>query len=724
MKKALLRLAKVVGGLIASVIVLVVGTVLVLNTDSFQNRIMQYATQTLSDTLKTHVSIDHVSVGLFSQDVRLYGLDVEDQQQRKMLQLDTLSVNVDLLPLLSNEVRITKVRVKGVRALLLKPSPDSVANYQFVIDTFKKKGDGKAKKPEEKKGNGKKKKFNLAVGKGSLEHIKVTFNNQKYYLDALEYQQGKNDTHTAYIRKLQRHWVAHTKHGDVDDRLTVGLLTIVYGPDKRHVSLEDANFFTDGHKPRKNTGKPKRGFFDADHLDVIANLKADITHVEKDSIAFDVTECRAVDVGSGLKVDHLQLKGSVSHGMAYLRDVDIKLPNTQLQIAHAKVQLPSKKKGIKLSYQTSPLKARVILKDISRPFAPVLSNFTVPLNLNAVLSGNDESMTFRNVVVSTADKLLTVKASGSITGLKNKYDLAVRFHVDQMVAKGGSKERIISQFPVKKFMMKQLHNLGTIYYTGDFAVLWKKEVFSGLLTATTGGRLNFQLALDELNKYVSGTVRTDSFELGRVMGMPDLGKIACTANFKFDVSKPRTAKMRKLKGGKLPIGQVEAQITEAKYKKLTFRNIIGTIDSDGAVANGNITVKGKRVDLLCSFSFTNTNEMQKTKIKPGVKFHKLSDEDRAAKEALKQQKAEEKAAKKAAKAEAKAAKKAAKAEAKAAKKAAKAEEKAAKDAEKAQEKAAKDAEKAAKKAEKEARKAAKKAEKEARKAAKAAAADQ
>ena len=713
MKKVLATLAKVVGGLVALVIVLVVGTVLVLNTDSFQNRIMQYATQTLSDTLKTHVSVDHVSIGLFSQDVRLYGLDVEDQQQRKMLQLDTLSVDVDLLPLLHNEVRISKVRVKGVRALLLKPSPDSVANYQFIIDTFKKKDDGKAKKPEEKKRNGQKKKLTLAVGKGNLEHIQVTFNNQKYYLDALEYQQGKNDTHTAYIRKLQRQWVAHTKHGDVDDRLTVGLLTIVYGPDKRHVSLEDANFFTDGHKPRKNTGKPKRGFFDADHLDVLASLKADITHAEKDSIAFDVTELRAVDTGSGLKVDHLQLKGAVSHGIAYLRDVTIKLPNTQLQFDRAQVQLPSKKKGVKLSYQTSPIKARVILKDISRPFAPVLSNFTVPLDLSVVLSGTDDGMTFRNVAVSTSDKQLTVKASGSITGLKNKYDLAVRFHVNQMVARGGSKERIISQFPVKKFMMKQLHNLGTIYYTGDFAVLWKKEVFSGLLTATTGGSLNFQFALDELNKYVSGTARTDSFELGRVMGMPDIGTTACKANFKFDISKPRTAKMRKLRGGKLPIGHVEAEIIHSKYKKMTFRNIIGTIDSDGAIANGNITVKGKRVDLLCSFSFTNTNEMQKTKIKPGIKFHKLSDEDRAAKEALKQQKAEEKAAKKAAKAEAKAAK----AEEKAARKAAKA-------ADKAQEKAAKDAEKAAKKAEKEARKAAKKAEKEARKAAKAAAAEQ
>lgn len=162
------------------------------------------------------------------------------------------------------------------------------------------------------------------------------------------------------------------------------------------------------------------------------------------------------------------------------------------------------------------------------------------------------------------------------------------------------------------------------------------------------------------------------------MDMPDIGMIACKADFHFDISKPRTAKMRQQKGGKLPIGKVDAEVYEAAYKKVKVRNIVANIKSDGAVAEGNLTMKGSRVDVLCGFSFTNTNEMRKTKIKPGIRFHKLSEEKkaekeerkaakRAEKEERKQQKAEEKAAKKAEKAT----KKAAKAEAKAANKAAK-----------------------------------------------------
>lgn len=129
---------KVLGGLIAFCVALVAGTVFLLNTDAFQNKLLRYATRLLSDKLQTSVQIDSVSIGLFSQAVNLYGLDVEDLQHRKMFQLDRLSVDVKLLPLLRNEIRITNASIDGVRAQLYKPRRDSAANYQFIIDAFKK----------------------------------------------------------------------------------------------------------------------------------------------------------------------------------------------------------------------------------------------------------------------------------------------------------------------------------------------------------------------------------------------------------------------------------------------------------------------------------------------------------------------------------------------------------------------------------------------------------
>ena len=666
-KLVIIKTLKVFGCVVAACLVLMVGTVFLLNTDTFQNKLLRHATSLLSDKLQTRVEIDSISIGLFSQKVNLYGLEVEDLQHRKMFQLDHLAVSVKLLPLLRNEVRITNASIDGVRAQLYKPKPDSAANYQFIIDAFKKDST-ESRDKEISKEDKEKKKLTLNLHKLSLSKIDVIYNDQAYKLQSLLYKKKGKDKHNATISDLQRSWVSHTKKGDIDNRLTVSSVLLTDDGTKRQATIDGIHFVTDNHQPRKNKGKPNRGAFDAGHLDIEAALKADIKSIQGDSIVATITQCNALDKGSGLTLKSLTTKVLVAKGVATLSDVVIQMPNTQLKIANATFQLPNKKLERPLEFSTSPITGRVLLKDIARPFSPVLSGFTIPLLLRVNFSGNAEQLSFQNVYVSTPDKLLTISANGGITGLKDKLQLAVRFHVNKMTAKGNIKERIINQFPVKKFMMKQLNNLGTIYYTGDFSVLYKKETFQGLLS-TAAGRLNVNINLDELNKYVYGTARTDSFMLGKVMEMPDLGMIACKANFKFDISKPRTAKMRQQKGGKLPIGQVDAEVYEAKYKKVKVRNVVADMKSDGAVAEGNITMKGGRIDVLCGFSFTNTNEMRKTKIKPGIRFHKLSEErkaekaeekaaKRAEKEERKQQKAQDKAAKKAAKAEAKAAKKA------------------------------------------------------------------
>ncbi len=661
---------KVFGCVVAACLLLMVGTVLVLNTDTFQNKMLKRATSMLSDKLQTRVEIDSISIGLFSQKVNLYGLDIEDLQHRKMFQLDHLAVSVKLLPLLRNEVRITNASIDGVRAQLYKPKPDSAANYQFVIDAFKKDST-ESRDKEVSKEDKEKKKLTLNLHKLSLSKIDVIYNDQAYKLQSLLYKKKGKDKHNATISDLQRSWVSHTKKGDIDNRLTVSSVLLTDDGTKRQATIDGIHFVTDNHQPRKNKGKPNRGAFDAGHLDIEATLKADIQSIQGDSVVATITQCNALDKGSGLTLKSLTSKVLVAKGVATLNDVVIQMPNTQLKIANATVQLPNKKLERPLEFSTSPIMGRVILKDIARPFSPTLSGFTIPLSLRVNFSGNAEQLTFQNVFVSTQDKLLTISANGSISGLKDKHDLNVRFHVNKMTAQGNIKERIINQFPVKKFMMKQLNNLGTIRYTGDFSVLYKKETFQGLLN-TAAGNVNFNFSLDELNKYVYGTARTDSFMLGKVMEMPDIGMIACKANFKFDISKPRTAKMRQQKGGKLPIGEVDAEVYEAKYKKVKVRNVVADMKSDGAVAEGNLTMKGGRIDVLCGFSFTNTNEMRKTKIKPGIRFHKLSEERKA-------EKAEQKAAKRAEKEEQKAAKRAEKEE----RKRQKAQEKAAKKAAKA-----------------------------------------
>ncbi len=676
MKKVFLLLLKWGGGILLGIVLLFGVVVLLLNTSMVQNRILQEAVTILKDKLRTEVSIDDIDVNFFGQDVSLYGLEVEDLQRRKMLRLEEIGVTLDLWRLAHDEVLITDANVKGLEANLFKPSKDSAANFQFIIDAFKKKDSVKVQTPDTVKH---KKKLTVDVDRIWLQRIKVNYNDQAYQLGSLLYRKGANDRQIAEINDVRTAWVQRTKKGPVNTRVNVAVLEIVNMKDRRQVNIADLNYITDNKLPRKNTGKPKRGFFDVGHFNIMAGANISVDYIGKDSVVAVINRFTAVDSVSGIDVRNIKARVEANSKVANLKDVIISLPNTTLTFANGTLQLPSKKQGRKLAYRTSLITGTTLLKDISRPFAPVLKNFTEPLHLQVRMSGDDEGMQFRNVKVNTGRKDLTVLADGFIKGLKDKYKLQVHFDVHHMTAIGGSKARIIGQFPVKKFMMKQLHNLGRIDYKGHFDVLWKKEQFAGKLI-TEGGNLDFTFTLDENTKYVFGIAQTDSFHLGKVMEMDDLKAISCKAEFQFDISKPRTAVMRKKLGGKLPIGEIYAEVPFAHYKMLKVRNTFATIKSNGAIAEGKVDVKGKRIDLLCSFSFTNTNEMKKIKIKPGIKFHGLSDEEKAKKEAEKAAKAEEKAARKAAKAE-----------------------------EKAARKAAKEAEKAARKAEKEARKAAKKA---------------
>ena len=67
--------------------------------------------------------------------------------------------------------------------------------------------------------------------------------------------------------------------------------------------------------------------------------------------------------------------------------------------------------------------------------------------------------------------------------------------------------------------------------------------------------------------------------------MKNLGPVVCTADFSIDISKQRTAAMRRQYGGKLPIGSVNAQIEDCSFKKIHFRNLLMNINSNGRGIN-------------------------------------------------------------------------------------------------------------------------------------------
>lgn len=557
---------------VAVVVCLLLVLTIGVNTSFVQGKIISLATEALSKELQTEVQIKDIDVNIFGQRVSVYGVRMQDQNRRELLQVKEIWTNFRLLPLLKGRVELKEVKISGVDMLLSKPE-DGPANYQFLLDRDKKKGKKKKSKPSI---------FSLDLRHAMVSGVNVRYNDQDYLLEKAVYS---------------------------------------FWREQRHVDIKGLHFKTDNHKLRKNTYKPHRGYFDVGHLDLVADLGLDISRIGKDTLAGVISKCNVTDTVTGFYFNSLRAGIVYSNKQIHLSDVSFNQVSTRFDIPEADIILPDKKLDRKLHYTADSIYVRTFLKDIARPFAPVLRNFSIPLNVRVGLDGTPQSIVLRGIHVNTDDNLLMINSTGVLRNLKGR-DFKLHFEVHDMVARPGIKDKIILQFPGKKHMLYQLYALGVVKYHGSFDILWRKQQFRGLLN-TEKGNIDFEFQLDGNTKYLSGRASTDSLELGDLFKLKKIHDVAASATFNVDISKPRTAEIRKKKGGKLPIGEVTADISRIGYKNIHLKNIYADIESDGAVAEGTVTMKGSFTDLMLEFYFTDTEAMHQMKVKPRLKFRSL-----------------------------------------------------------------------------------------------------
>lgn len=606
-RKTLVYTLKVLG---VVAVVLLLATIIISNSSYVQNKIIGLATDAIKKELNAEVQIGHVDINLFGQRASVSDVVLKDQQNRDMLSVKEIWGNLRLLPLLRGRVVLKEFSVSDVDVLVVQPE-EGPANYQFILDATKK--DKKKKKSSV---------FQLDLRHALLKHLNVKYNDEQFQLEQAIYSfwRGK---HKLTAHHLQTDVTKHMKKDTIAWHFDTGMVTATVDDDgKKRVDIKGLRIISDNHKPRRNTNKPHRGAYDRGHLDITADMGIDILHYGKDTLSARLANCCISDSVTGIDFKDVMTDIAVCGKRVHLSDLMIQQASTKITVPEGEIVLPDKKKGTSLQYRANSITARVMLKDISQPFAPVLRKFSIPLNLRVSLRGTNKGMTFRGIHVDTDDKKFVVNATGIMRNLDKGRDFALHFDVHDMVAKPGIKDKIINQFTVKKYMMYQVYALGVIKYHGSFDILWRKEQFRGVLN-TEKGDIDFDFQLDGNTHYLTGNANTDMLKLGELFELKRIGNIDCSATFSIDYSKKRTAEIRKEKGGKLPIGKVTADIRKVEYRKLPLKNILANIDSDGAVADGNITLKGSLTDLMVEFSFTNTTEMHKMKVKPKLKFRNM-----------------------------------------------------------------------------------------------------
>lgn len=104
-------------------------------TPPVQNFIKQKATAWLSTKLKTTVAIGKIYIG-FPKKIVLENIYVEDLQKDTLLSGGLVKVDVSMMKLLKSELEINDVELSGITAKVKRVLPDTVYNYQFIVDAF------------------------------------------------------------------------------------------------------------------------------------------------------------------------------------------------------------------------------------------------------------------------------------------------------------------------------------------------------------------------------------------------------------------------------------------------------------------------------------------------------------------------------------------------------------------------------------------------------------
>ena len=554
-----------------------------LTTPKVQQLVLERATQALSDKFGTAVKVKHAEVSLTG--VSLYGIAMNDHQDTTLLAVDTLRADIDMWRLLKEQdAHITEVSVRGLDLNAYKLYPDTVANYQFALDSLKSKRKTEAERPKQDDGW-----LKARLKRLLKERIHVDFN-----LDEVQLTR----THLHY-------------------RL-------------------------DNGKPKKNVGKPHRGEFDAGHLDLECMLKATARVSIKQKTGEGTLLLTGVDEReAGIHVDTLTCRFHAKKGGVQLDDMLLRLHRTYLKIPHATLS----GLGGDFHFTTSTIKGQCWLPEIARPFAPVLKKFTLPLNLSVRLEGSfpkkdstqvivRDTMLFRDINISSPDKRLVLKAQGGMYDVRRKHDMHLAFRIKSLTARRGVKEQIIKYFNGKPKMLAQLKKTGDLYFTGRLSLPYKQEHIAGT-ARFSAGTMTLDVTIDNTPRRIYGTATTKGLDLSKVFKAEELGPVAGTACFSFDYSSKRKARQLGLRPTKLPKGKVWVELDQASYHVTQSLGVLGkmgatlhadgvtaTITSDGFRCEGDVLLPKDLYDVTCHLWYDTSEDKPKLHFKPKLTLHK------------------------------------------------------------------------------------------------------
>lgn len=170
-KHIFIKFLKVIGGILASVILLLVVIAFAIQMPAIQNKIIHNAVSFVSGKTHTVISIERVGIS-FPKSVFVEGIYLEDLSKDTLLFAKEIKVNMDLFALINGNIKLNSVDLENVTGKLSRTENDSLFNFNFLLTAF---ADSVSKKDDT---DTIRKPISLSIGNAELTNIHFLFDDR------------------------------------------------------------------------------------------------------------------------------------------------------------------------------------------------------------------------------------------------------------------------------------------------------------------------------------------------------------------------------------------------------------------------------------------------------------------------------------------------------------------------------------------------------------------
>lgn len=513
-----------------------------LSQEKYQNLLVRKASAYLSEKLHTKVEVGHVKFEFFNR-FSIERVYIEDDTKDTLAYIGALQLKTSELfsNYWDNEPSVLHhVGLEDVYVHMKRLKDTSRWNYDFIAEAFSSGSTTDTTSPNEEP---KPESGSASSPKIDLKHIelkRIRFlmddawrgEDMHFVINSLALDVKQLDLKNKFIALQQlavgkADILVREYDGGKPEDLTPDDTTewgTPFNPDLYKVKLDDLQLMASSFVYEVEGDPPIPHEFDENHLHITnINLALKQVNVVADSLFADITSLTAKE-RCGIEVKSLSAKAKVSQVQSYLDQLKLV---TNYSNVEGRYEMNYRNFHdfndyiTKVNMKASLKPSTVSSLDIGY-FANILNQYPINVSLKGNMTGTVDFMKATDIELHASQTNFIGDAT--ITGLPDIEQTLFDVHAKRLKTSGPDLNRLIPQTKVDGIAWNELKN---IEFSGDYTGHVDDFRAKGdLVTSLGNGRVDVNMNFkSKITKY-DGYVKTDNFQLGKLIQQSTLGKIS------------------------------------------------------------------------------------------------------------------------------------------------------------------------------------------------------